>query len=125
MLRAKILTSENCMKFLTLFVVLFSQALYAADKSITLTGSSTIAPLIVEMGKRFEKTHPGLKVDVQTGGSSRGVKDAREGTANIGMVSRAANPDEKELKVFTLAKDGVSIILHKDNKVQTLNSEQI
>lgn len=113
------------MKFLIGFALLFSQALWAAETSITLTGSSTIAPLIVEMGKRFEKTHPGLKVDVQTGGSSRGVKDAREGTANIGMVSRATNPDENELKVFTLAKDGVSIILHKDNKVQTLSPEQI
>lgn len=113
------------MKSMLIFALLFSQALFASEKSITLTGSSTIAPLIMEMGKRFEKTHPGLKVDVQTGGSSRGVKDAREGTADIGMVSRATNPDEQELKVFTLAKDGVSIILHKDNKVQVLSSEQI
>ncbi|WP_413288908.1 phosphate ABC transporter substrate-binding protein [Bdellovibrio sp. HCB337] len=113
------------MKLAFLLSLFVSQALYAADKSITLTGSSTIAPLIMEMGKRFEKSHPGVKVDVQTGGSSRGVKDTREGTADIGMVSRSTNPDEPELKVFTLAKDGVSIILHKDNKVQVLSSEQI
>jgi phosphate transport system substrate-binding protein len=46
-----------------------------------LTGSSTIAPLAAEMGKRFETLNPGVRVEVQTGGSSRGVNDARSGLA--------------------------------------------
>ncbi len=113
------------MKLLALLSLLFSFAINAEDKTISLTGSSTIAPLIMEIGKRFEKGHPGIKVDVQTGGSSRGIKDAREGTAPIGMVSRSSNDDEKDLKFFTMARDGVSIILHQSNPVKVLSPEQI
>lgn len=41
----------------------------AADAKLALTGSSTIAPLAAEIGKRFEKLNPGVRVDVQSGGS--------------------------------------------------------
>ncbi|MDT0496642.1 hypothetical protein RM530_04605 [Algiphilus sp. W345] len=52
----------------------------AADK-LVLTGSSTVAPLAAELGKRFEQQQPGTRIDVQSGGSSRGVQDARSGLA--------------------------------------------
>jgi len=38
---------------------------------LTLTGSSTVAPLVGEIAKRFETQHPDVRIDVQTGGSSR------------------------------------------------------
>lgn len=92
---------------------------------LVLTGSSTVAPLAAEIGKRFEAGHPGVRVDVQSGGSSRGVTDARKGLANIGMVSRALKDEEKDLKAFSIARDGVGITLHKDNPVQTLSDRQV
>ena len=49
---------------------------------LTLTGSSTIAPLISEIGNAFEAANPKVRVDVQSGGSSRGIADARSGLAN-------------------------------------------
>ena len=64
---------------------------------LVLTGSSTIAPLMSEIGKRFEMIHPDVRIDVQMGGSSRGVADARQGLADIGMVSRSLNDDESDL----------------------------
>ncbi|MGV0106721.1 ABC transporter substrate-binding protein [Nostoc sp. DSM 114160] len=92
---------------------------------LVLTGSSTIAPLAAEIGKRFESQHPGARVDVQSGGSSRGVSDARQGVANVGMVSRALKPEENDLKTFSIARDGVTVILHKDNPVKSLNDKQV
>ncbi|MEH2175309.1 phosphate ABC transporter substrate-binding protein [Nostoc sp.] len=92
---------------------------------LVLTGSSTIAPLAAEIGKRFESQHPGARVDVQSGGSSRGVSDARQGVANVGMVSRALKPEENDLKAFSIARDGVTVILHKDNPVKSLNDKQV
>ena len=97
----------------------------ATDQKLVLTGSSTIAPLAAELGKRFEKLNPGVRVDVQSGGSSRGVNDVRSGLADIGMVSRALKDDEKDLKSFTIALDGVGIILHSSNPVKTLTDQQI
>jgi phosphate transport system substrate-binding protein len=56
---------------------------------LVITGSTTVAPLAAEIGKRFESEHPAVRVDVQTGGSSRGIADARTGVADIGMASRS------------------------------------
>jgi phosphate transport system substrate-binding protein len=92
---------------------------------LVITGASTLAPLIAEIGKRFETLHPGVRVDVQTGGSSRGVADARQGLADIGMVSRAVKDEEKDLHAFPVARDGVGIILHKENPIQALTDAQV
>lgn len=92
---------------------------------LVITGSSTVAPLIAEIGKRFESLYPKVRVDVQTGGSSRGVADARQGLADIGMVSRAMKDEEKDLHAFPVARDGVGIILHKENPIQSLTDEQV
>jgi phosphate transport system substrate-binding protein len=97
---------------------------HAADK-LVLTGSSTIAPLMSEIGKRFEKANPGVQIDVQSGGSSRGVNDVRSGMADIGMASRELKADEKSLASAVVALDGVGVILHKDNPVKSLTDAQI
>lgn len=97
----------------------------AAGQKIVLTGSSTIAPLALEIGKRFEKLNPGVRVDVQSGGSTRGVNDARAGLADIGMASRALKPEESDLMAHRIAMDGIGIILHQKNRVQALSDEQI
>lgn len=92
---------------------------------VVLTGSSTVAPLAAEIGKRFESLHPGVRVDVQTGGSGRGIHDARQGLSDIGLVSRSLKDDEKDLIAFPIANDGVGVILHKSNPVSSLTDEQV
>jgi phosphate transport system substrate-binding protein len=94
-------------------------------QKLVITGASTIAPLAAEIGKRFEKLNKGVRVDVQTGGSARGVNDARSGLAQIGMVSRKLKDDEMDLKAFPIANDGVCMILHKTNPVSVLSTQQI
>ncbi len=92
---------------------------------LVLTGSSTVAPLAAEIAKRYEAEHSGVRIDVQSGGSSRGVADARQGVADIGMVSRSLKDNEKDLQAFTIAKDGISIITNSDNPVKSLTDKQI
>lgn len=98
---------------------------HAADNKLVLTGSSTVAPLAAEIGKRFEARNPDIRVDVQSGGSSRGVADARSGLADLGMVSRAPNAEETDLQFFPIARDGVGVIVHRSNPVDALTDEQI
>lgn len=100
----------------------------AADQltgKLVITGASTLAPLIAEIGKRFEILYPAVRIDVQSGGSSRGVADARQGLADIGMVSRAMKEEERDLSAFPVALDGVCPILHRENPVQALTDEQV
>ena len=98
---------------------------HAAEGKLTLTGSSTVAPLALEMAKRFEKQNPGVRIDVQSGGSSRGIADARSGAAQIGLVSRALKAEERDLIAHTVALDGISLILHRSNPVASLSDAQI
>src|SRR5258706_1104626 len=109
---------------LLLFAVLGCSKKDAAQK-LVLTGSSTVAPLAAEIGKRFESLHPGVHVDVQSGGSGRGITDSRQGLADIGLCSRALKDDEKDLTPHTIALDGVCVILHKDNAVASLKDDQV
>lgn len=92
---------------------------------LVITGASTLAPLIAEIGKRFESLYPGVRIDVQSGGSSRGVADTRQNLSDIGMVSRAIKEDERDLSAFPVARDGVCPILHQENPVQALTDEQV
>lgn len=94
-------------------------------EKLVLTGSSTVAPLVAEIAKRFERRYPNIRVDVQTGGSSRGIADARSQVADIGMVSRDLKPEERDLQAFPIARDGIGIIVHKDNPVRSLSDRQI
>jgi len=97
----------------------------AMEGKLVITGSSTMAPLVLEMGKRFESLHPGTRIDVQTGGSSRGIADVVNGLADIGMASRALKPQEKILFGWVIAHDGITVILHSDNPIQALTDDQI
>lgn len=98
----------------------------AAGATLVLTGSSTVAPLAAEIAKRFERLHPGVRIDVQTGGSARGIADALSGAADIGMVSRALTPGERRsLVASTIAYDGVCLIVHADNPIRSLTDEQV
>tara|TARA_R110002096_G_scaffold105923_1_gene233045 strand:+ start:11199 stop:12014 length:816 start_codon:yes stop_codon:yes gene_type:complete len=95
-------------------------------QKITVTGSSTIAPLVAEIAKRYESEHPGIRIDVQTGGSSRGINDPVKGLADIGMSSRALKESEIDGRVtHLLARDGVGFIIHASNPVEELSDEQI
>ncbi len=92
---------------------------------LVITGSSTVAPLVAEIGKRFEQAYPGVRIDVQAGGSSRGIADARSGTADVGMASRALKAGERDLHAFPIAHDGLCLIVHRRNPVVELTDEQV
>lgn len=92
---------------------------------LTLTGSSTIAPLALEIAKRYEEQNGTVRIDVETGGSSRGMADARKGLADIGMVSRSLKADEADLTGHLLARDGVGIIVHASNPIEAITGAEV
>ncbi len=93
--------------------------------TLLLTGSSTVAPLAAEIARQFEVDHPGVRVDVQTGGSGKGIQDARAGVADIGMASRDLLDDESDLTAHPIAADGVGIVVHRSNPIRELTRQQM
>ena len=94
-----------------------------ADK-LVVTGSSTLAPVITEVAARFEE-QTGMQVNVQSGGSGRGINDVRQGLADIGMVSRALDESEQDLDATVVARDGIALIVHEDNPLEGINADQV
>ncbi|MBU0782785.1 MAG: phosphate ABC transporter substrate-binding protein [Gammaproteobacteria bacterium] len=121
----RFLRGTNAAALALVFGLLQPLGVFAADKKLSLTGSSTVAPLALEIAKRFEQNNAGVRIDVQTGGSGRGLADARSGVADLGLVSRALKAEESDLQSFTIALDGIAIILHETNPVRVLSKEQI
>lgn len=123
---ASLVLSAGCLIF-------FSAKAPAAEKidrqtaggRLLLTGSSTMTPLMTEIGRRFEGLHPGVKVEVQSGGSGRGIADIRQGKTDIGMVSHALTDKEDDLYGFPIARDGVCLIVHRENPIRTLSDRQV
>ena len=106
--------------FSIVLVVGLSACGQSETEKLVLTGSSTVAPLASEIARAFEQLHPETRIDVQTGGSSRGINDARNDLADIGMVSRALKSNESDLTAQTIAWDGITLILNSSNPVQLL-----
>lgn len=93
--------------------------------ALEITGSSTITPMLLEIGGQFTRLHPDVKLHISAGGSGRGISDSRAAKSDIGMVSRVLTDQEQDLKGFPIARDGVGLLVHRDNPVNNLTSAQV
>lgn len=93
--------------------------------SITVNGSTSVQPLAEELSKAFTGKNPDATIDIQGGGSGVGIKSAVDGVVDIGMSSRDLKPEEKTLKEFKIAVDGIAVIVNPANEVTNLTMEQI
>lgn len=93
--------------------------------TLTVSGAATLAPLVSDIARRFEKLNPGVKIDVKAVGSGGGLAELRAGAADIGMLSRALLNTERDLFAFPIARDGVAFIVHRDNPVRNLDTRQL
>lgn len=110
-----------------LIVVLTCGAVAFAAKTITLSGSTSVAPLATQLAKEFVDQNPGkYKFVVSQGGSDIGITDASRGRVTLGMSSRDPKPADPGGIVFNkFARDGVCVITNPDNKVPSLSQSQI
>lgn len=96
---------------------------------INIAGSTTVQPLAEVLAEAFTAMYPDVRVAVQGGGSSTGVKSAGEGTVDIGTASREIKEGEltefPNLTIFVIARDGIAIIANSDVTVEDLTKDQI
>jgi phosphate transport system substrate-binding protein len=94
------------------------------SETVTVTGSTTVQPLMVEMQSEFQK-YTNITLNITGGGSGVGAKSAMDGTADIGMLSRDLSSSESSLTSTTIAKDAVVIIVDKKAGVTNLTIDQL
>ncbi len=90
-------------------------------------GSTSMSKVMGILAEQFGTDNSGVTVSVEGGGSSAGVEAASNGTADLGLASRALKDEEKEqgLVENIIALDGIAIIVNADNAVADLSVEQI
>jgi len=96
---------------------------------LQIAGSTTVLPIAEECARVFMEQRPGDRVFVSGGGSSHGVKAVADGTMGIGTASRDLTDYEMEahpdLAVHAIARDGIAIVVHPENPVDSLTMEEL
>jgi phosphate transport system substrate-binding protein len=96
-----------------------------APTTFVVSGSSTLAPLMADIARRFESANPGVTVEIQSVGSGGGVSELRAGHCEVAMISRPVAENEKDLYTFPLARDGAALVVHRGNPVRGLTHRQL
>ena len=111
------------------YVTVSENAAYSGKKpsgKISVAGSSSVSPVMEKLAEAYQKVNTNAKVEIQTSDSSAGMQSAMGGTCDIGMASRDRKDEEKStLKVETIAKDGIAVIVNNANTCDDLTLDQV
>lgn len=115
--------------FLALLLALSTGLLSACGdrhgSTVIVAGSTSVQPYAEILAEGYAELHPESEIDVQGGGSSAGITAAASDTADIGMSSRTLSESESELWHVEIAKDGLAVILHPNNPIESLTLDQV
>ena len=94
--------------------------------TIKVAGSTSVTPLMEKLQEAYRDLNPDVTFEMQSNGSSQGIKAALEGSYDIGMSSRELKEEEaSQLNSYILAIDGIAVIVNKENPKSDLASEDI
>lgn len=95
--------------------------------TVATNGSTSMEGVIGNLKEQFEADNSGVSVSYDATGSSAGIEAVTNGTADIGLSSRALKEEEEAagLTGTTVALDGIAIIVNADSQVADLTVEQI
>ncbi len=96
-----------------------------AEGKITVSGSSSVSPVMEKLAEAYQEINTGATVEIQTSDSTTGVLSAMEGSCDIGMASRALKETETGVTATEIAKDGIAVIVNLDCPVNSLSTSQI
>ena len=97
----------------------------AQQKTLVITGSTTVYPLMKDIVQRFERLNSGVTIDLSSGGSGKGMADLRAGVSDIAMLSRQLGDNERDLFSSSLCRDGAAIVVHSSNPLKGVSSRQL
>ena len=99
----------------------------ALSGAVATNGSTSMEKVIGALSEQFMSDNSGVSVTYDATGSGAGIEAASNGSADIGLSSRALKDEEKSsgLVGTTVALDGIAVIVNPANKVADLTVEQI
>ncbi len=104
-----------------------TEAPAALSGSVSTNGSTSMEKVIGALSEQFMTDNSGVTVTYDPTGSGAGIEAASNGSADIGLASRALKDEEKAggLTETIVALDGIAVIVNAESKVADLTVEQI
>lgn len=95
--------------------------------SVATNGSTSMEEVMGVLTEQFTNDNPDVSVTYDPTGSGTGIEAAANGTADIGLSSRALTEEETAsgLVGTEVALDGIAVIVNADSPVADLSVEQI
>jgi len=120
---------------LLLIAVLIASGCSRQQRSgtVRVKGSDTMVNLAQAWTEAYIKEHPSANIIVTGGGSGVGIAALINGDTDIATASRAMEPQELsqskakglDPQQFTVARDGVTVIVNPKNPVSNFNIDQL
>ncbi len=98
-----------------------------AKSTITLSGSTSVTPLVSKLAKGYVKTRKGkVGFKILQGGSDIGISDVSRGRVTLGMSSRDPLPTDPGGLVFSrIARDGVCLATNSKNGLANMSQDTV
>ncbi|MDO4551830.1 MAG: PstS family phosphate ABC transporter substrate-binding protein [Planctomycetia bacterium] len=119
--------------FTFIFIIINMWTVTVWSQEIRIDGSTTVGPICDAFVEAFLEKYPDQKFSVKKTGSGDGAAALAEGRCEIAAMSRLMKPDEfreaaeagKMPIPFTVAMDGVCLIVNPANSVKELTGQQV
>jgi phosphate transport system substrate-binding protein len=107
----------------------YRRQLAADGNTLTWAGCGvTKKAFMAELAAAFERQN-GIRVLLEGGGATRGIRDTARGVVHFGGACRMAlplaDPSEMHVTLHPVAWDALAVILHRSNPVERLSSAQL
>jgi phosphate transport system substrate-binding protein len=95
--------------------------------SLVLTGSTSMADVATALAEAFMAANTDVTVSVGGNGSGEGPTAVKDGTAQIGMLSRELKDSESpaQFDIHIIGYDGIAVIVNPSSGVTDLSSAQV
>lgn len=95
------------------------------DTNLVFLSSRSLLPLVTDLAARFRERRPSVRIDIEPGSSERILTDTRQGLADVSFLGRSLRPEENGVQSAVLGRDGIAILVHRDNPVQRLSEPHL
>ena len=102
--------------------------------TLGIVGSDTMADLVLRWGEQLSERHPGIRLQLQTGGSATAATALAAGTTRLGPMSRPMHETERQafearhgyaVLEVEVARDALAVVVHRHHPLESLTLETL
>jgi phosphate transport system substrate-binding protein len=99
----------------------------ARSGKITVTGSSSVFPVMEKLVRAYSEKNPGITIQVTQSDSATGIDSVVRGICDIGMASRDPDAEEilQNIQSKKIAMDGIAVIVNRANHLSDISKENM